>query len=114
MEDLLNKGYVTKAKPAEAQGKTWYLPHHAVHHPAKPGKVRVVFDCSAKYHGMSLNDKLLQGPDLTNFLIGVLTRFRQDPVAVMSDVEAMFHQVRVNPKDRSALRFFCWPMEIWI
>ena len=82
---------------------------HAVQHPAKPGKVRVVFDCSAKYHGKSLNDELLQGPDLTNSLVGVLTRFRQDSVAFMSDVQAMFHQVRVNPEDRSALRFLWWP-----
>ena len=50
MEDLMKRGYATKAQPAEVQGKTWYLPHHAVQHPAKPGKVRVVFDCSAKYH----------------------------------------------------------------
>ena len=109
MEDLIKRGYATKAQPVEVQGKTWYLPHHAVQHPAKPGKVRVVFDCSAKYHGKSLNDELLQGPDLTNSLVGVLTRFRQDSVAFMSDVEAMFHQVRVNPEDRSALRFLWWP-----
>ena len=109
IEDLLKKGYATKAPPDEVQGKTWYLPHHAVQHPAKPGKVRVVFDCSAKYRGMSLNDRLLQGPDLTNSLVGVLTRFRQDSAAFMSDVEAMFHQVRVNPKDCSALRFLWWP-----
>ena len=105
----LERRYATKAQPAEAQGKTWHLPHHAVQHPAKPGKVRVVFDCSAKYHGKSLDDELLQGPDLTNSLVGVLTRFHQEPVAFMSDVEAMFHQVRVNPEDHSALRFLSWP-----
>ena len=109
MEDLLKKGYSTKALPAEAHGKTWYVPHHAVQHPAKLGKVHVEFDCSAKYHNKSLKDELLQGPDLTNSLVGVLTRFRQDPVAFMSDVEAMFHQVRVYPKDRSALCFPWWP-----
>ena len=26
----------------------------------------------------------------------------------MSDVEAMFHQVRVNPEDHSVLRFLWW------
>ena len=64
---------------------------------------------TAKYRGKSLNDELLQGPDLTNSLVGLLTRFRQESVAFLSDVEAMFHQVRVNPEDRSALRFLWWP-----
>ena len=53
--------------------------------------------------------QLLQGPDLTNLLVGVLTRFRQEPVAFMSDVEVMFHQVRVRPSDCDALRFLWWP-----
>ena len=109
MEDLLQKGYAKEAPVYETTGKTWYLPHHAVFHPAKPGKVRVVFDCSAKYRGSSLNDQLLQGPDFTSSLIGVLTRFRQEKVALMSDVEAMFHQVNVKPDDCSALRFLWWP-----
>ena len=87
----------------------WYLPHHAVFHPQKPGKIRIVFDCSANNRGTSLNDQLLQGPDLTNSLVGVITRFRQDPVAFMCDNEAMFHQVRVRPTDCDALRFLWWP-----
>lgn len=105
IEDLLKRGYAKKAPANGIEGKTWYLPHHAVFHPAKPGKVRVVFDCSAKYLGSSLNEKLLQGPDLTNSLVGVLTRFREERIALMSDVEAMFHQVRVKPDDCNALRF---------
>ena len=109
VDDLLQKGYAKRAPSHDVPGKTWYLPHHAVFHPAKPGKVRVVFDCSAKYRGSSLNDKLLQGPDLTNSLVGVLMRFRQESVALMADVEAMFHQIRVKPGDCSALRFLWWP-----
>ena len=109
VDDLLQKGYAKRAPSHDVPEKTWYLPHHAVFHPAKPGKVRVVFDCSAKYRGSSLNDKLLQGPDLTNSLVGILMRFRQESVALMSDVEAMFHQVRVKPGDCSALRFRWWP-----
>lgn len=49
----------------------WYVPHHGIYHPHKPGKIRVVFDCSAKYQGKSLNDLLLSSPDLTNTLFGV-------------------------------------------
>ena len=48
---------------------------------------------------------MLQGPDL----LGVLLRFRQDAVAVTSDIEAMFHQVEVRSKDADALRFPWWP-----
>ena len=73
--------------------------------PNKPDKVRVVFDCPAVFHGTSLNDQLLLGPDLTNSLVGVLLRIRENPVAVMADIEAMFHQVRVTPNDYDALRF---------
>ncbi len=79
----------------------------------KPDKVRVVFDCAGKYHGESLNDKILQGPDLTNSLVGVLCRFRQEAVAVMADVEAMFHQVLVHPKDVNALQFLWYPHGEW-
>ncbi|KAI2644104.1 Isoleucine--tRNA ligase [Labeo rohita] len=46
----------------------WYIPHHRVYHPHKPGKICVVFDCSARFQETSLNDHLLTGPDLTNTL----------------------------------------------
>ena len=39
-------------------GKNWYLVHHGVRHKCK-GKLTVVFNCSLKYQGVSLNDKLL-------------------------------------------------------
>ena len=87
----------------------WYLPHHPVFHAQKPGKVRVVFDCAAKFKGTSLNDQLLQGPDLTNGLLGIIICFRQEPVAMVADVEGMFNQVQVAPNDCDALRFLWWP-----
>ena len=113
MNDMLKNGY---AETAPKESKTrWYLPHHGVYHPKKPGKIRVVFDCSAKYEDHSLNQHLLQGPDLTNSLIGVLCRFRQEPVAFACDIEGMFHQVRVNEEDRDYLRFLWWENgETWM
>ena len=80
-----------------------------VYHPKKPEKMRAVFDCSAKFSGTSLNDQLLQGPDLTNSLIGVLTHFRLEPVAFMGDIEAMFYQVRVPGAQCNFLCFLWWP-----
>ena len=110
--DMFDKGYAEEI-PQESYrpvtDKAWYIPHHGVYHPKKPEKIRVVFDCSAKFSGTSLNDQLLQGPDLTNSLVGVLTRFRQEPVAFMRDIEAMFYQVQVPPKQRDFLRFLWWP-----
>ena len=46
--------------------------------------------------------------DLTNQIVGVLTRFHEEPVAIMGDIESMFHQVMVPREDRSSLRFLSW------
>ncbi|XP_070569421.1 uncharacterized protein [Ptychodera flava] len=95
MADIIEKGYAIQVPNDELDrddGKVWYIPHHGVYHPKKPEKIRVVFDCSAKFQGVSLNNLLLQGPDLTDNLLGVLLRFRQEPIALMADIEAMFHQ----------------------
>ena len=111
MDDLLTNDHARKVQSKDngPLGTQWYLPHHPVFHPQKPGEVRVVFDCSAKYHGTSLNGLLLQGPDLTNTLVGVLTRFREEPIALTADIEKMFYQVRVPSTDCDALRFLWWP-----
>ena len=71
--------------------------------------LRVVFDCSARYQGESLNDHLLQGPDLMSKLTGVLITFREEKIAVMADVEKMFYQVKVTEPDQNYLRFLWWP-----
>ena len=112
INEIINKGYAEKVPKESIEvdpGRVWYIPHHGVYHPKKPEKIRVVFDCSAKFAGTSLNDQLLQGPDLTNSLVGVLTRFQQEPVAFMGDIEAMFYQVLVPAEQRDFLRFLWWP-----
>ena len=106
--EMLKEGHAELAVDAAKPGEVYYIPHHGVYHPRKPDKLRVVFDCSAKYQGHSLNDYLLSGPDLTNNLFGVLCRFRRHPIAVMCDIEKMFHQFHVSPKDRDYLRFLWW------
>ena len=68
----------------------------------------MVFDAAAKSDGTSLNDQLYQGPDLANSLTGALIRFREEEIAFTADLEAMFHQVKVLPRDADALRFLWW------
>ena len=107
MEEMMERGDAKKIPPEGPHNEpAWYIPHHGVYHPKKPEKIRVVFDCSAKCQGTSLNDHLLQGPDLTNGLTGVIIRFRQERIAFMCDEEKMFHQFRVDKKDHDYLRFF--------
>lgn len=109
MKEILDRGDAEKVPAGELDISTsWYIPHHGVYHPKKPDKVRVVFDCSARYQGTCLNDHLLQGPDLINPLIGVLCRFRQEPIAFTCDVEKMYHQFRVSRQHQDYLRFLWW------
>ncbi|XP_056441197.1 uncharacterized protein LOC130378470 isoform X2 [Gadus chalcogrammus] len=108
MEETISNGDAEPA-PVSSEGDiVWYIPHHGVYHPRKPDKLRVVFDCSAKFRGISLNDTLLTGPDLTNSLVGVLCRFRKEAMAVTCDIEKMFHQFSVSPEFRNYLRFLWW------
>ena len=108
MNKIISKGHASKVddKTSESSsGKAWYLPHFPIYHPQKPDQVRVVFDCSDTFEGESLNKHLLQGPDLMNKLVGVLTRFRQEEIAITCDVEQMFHNFMVSETHRDYLRF---------
>lgn len=109
MNDIISRGDAEKVPQPELDNQpAWYIPHHGVYHPHKPGKIRVVFDCSARFQETSLNDHLLTGPDLTNTLVGVLCRFRKGPIAIMCDVERMFHQFHVAKEHQDYLRFLWW------
>ena len=101
MENLIERGYarkLTEEQAAPRSGKTWYLPHHGVFHPQTRDKIRVVFDAAAMQVGVSLNNQLHQSPDLANSWLGVLSRFRQYPIALVADIEGMFNQVKGAPR----------------
>ena len=75
------------------------LPHFPVVRMDKTTtKVRIVFDCSDKYDGISLNDVIYTGPKLQRELIDVLIRFRRNPVAVTCDIK------EIAESDRSKSR----------
>ena len=109
MQKYLDAGHVepVQADDQGTPGLVYYLNIFQVYQPIKD-KVRLVFDSSASYQGSSLNDALLQGPDVTNRLIGVLLRFRLRRVGFAADVECMFHAFHVSPEHRDVLRFFWW------
>lgn len=105
MHNMLQKGHAELAPPLSIDEERWYLPTFGVYHPKKPKKIRVVFDSSAQYNGISLNDVLLTGPDLNNTLLGVLIRFRREASAFTADIEQMFYCFWVREEDRNFLRF---------
>lgn len=81
MSELVAKGYARRVHLNQVipEDSVVYTPPRCI-----PNKIRVVFDCSAQFKGLSLNSMLYKGPDLTNSLVGVLTRFREDRIAVMA------------------------------
>ena len=94
LNDYINKGNAVKLSLEEA--------NHGVINVNKPGKVRVVFDAAAQFDKTCLNEKLLKGPDYLNKLIGILLRFRRQPYAVISDIEQIYHQIKVAENDQDA------------
>ncbi|XP_035206847.1 uncharacterized protein LOC118181766 [Stegodyphus dumicola] len=78
---------------------SFYLPHHSV--PDKNGdKFRVVFDGSAKSSsGISLNEKLMVGPQLQTDLTTLIIRFRIHRIAITADIEKMYRQIILKDAD---------------
>lgn len=104
MQKLFDHKHVEVALPVYEEEEVWYLPVFGVYHPRKPDQIRGVFDSSATFRGLSLNDVLMSGPDLNNSLLGVLIRFRKEPVAITADIQQMFHCFYVRPdQDRKSV-----------
>ncbi|XP_046556736.1 uncharacterized protein LOC124265959 [Haliotis rubra] len=104
IQELVDKDYVQIINESEAASTTesWFIPHHVIR---QHEKYRLVFNCSYEYSGQALNNHLLPGSNLCSSLLGVFLRFRQKPVAISGDIQAMFHQIRLLPEDRCLLRF---------
>ncbi|XP_033755669.1 uncharacterized protein LOC117338425 [Pecten maximus] len=105
MGKILANRHAELAPPLDTDEECWFLPIFGVYH-KKKGQIRIVFDSSATFQGVSLNSVLLQGPDLSNSLLGILMRFRKEHIAITADIQQMFFQFRVHEEDRNFLRFF--------
>jgi hypothetical protein len=109
VNQLVEKGYARLATEEDLKTKwkrVWYCPMFVVVNKNKdPPKPRCVMDTAAKANKMSLNSNLLPGPDNLASLMGGLTRFREQSIAVNGDVKEMFHQVRINLSDQQCQRF---------
>ncbi|XP_055619147.1 uncharacterized protein LOC129764254 [Toxorhynchites rutilus septentrionalis] len=86
-----------------------YLPHHPVlKESSSTTKLRVVFDGSSKTStGFSLNQALQVGPTVQDDLLTLIIRFRKYPIALVADIEKMYRQVLLDPRD-TPLQRICW------
>ncbi|KAB5567602.1 hypothetical protein PHYPO_G00234660 [Pangasianodon hypophthalmus] len=85
---------LTKDIIANWKGPVWYVSHlvapnsHSVTTP-----VRLVWNSSQKFKGISMNDLLLKEPDVLNPIRAVLLRFRRGVHAALSDIKKMYNSV---------------------
>ena len=106
INQYIEKGYIRKVGDQEKTKTKWLLPHFPVIRPEKETtKTRIVFDASAKYDGVSLNDVIYQGPKLQQDLFDVLLRFRRYPVAVVCDIAEMYLRIGIASEDKPYHRF---------
>ena len=70
MDETITRGDAEKV-PQKDIGKApaWYIPHHGVYHPQKPGKICVVFDCFARFKETCLNDSSSPEPLKSNHIL---------------------------------------------
>ena len=57
IDNYISSGFARKLSEEElnkVSNTHWYLPHHPVTSPTKPGKVRTVFDAAAECEGTRL------------------------------------------------------------
>ncbi|XP_055543002.1 uncharacterized protein LOC129728580 [Wyeomyia smithii] len=89
--------------------KRCFLPHHpVVKEESTTTKLRVVFDASCRTStGISVNEALLVGPVIQQDLRSIVLRCRMRRIMLVSDVEKMFRQIRINPAD-APLQSILW------
>lgn len=87
MQKMIDSRHAEIAPVLQEGQECWYLPSFGIYHPKKPEHIRIVFDSSAQFDRISLNNVLLKGPDLNNDLLGVLIRFRKEKIAVTADIQ---------------------------
>ncbi|XP_065094995.1 uncharacterized protein LOC135716231 [Ochlerotatus camptorhynchus] len=86
--------------------KSYYLPHHGVvKEDSTTTKLRVVFDAScATTSGVSLNDLLLDAPNINTEIFDIMMEFRFFEVVFTADAVKMYRQVLTHPDNRDYLR----------
>ena len=109
IHDMLNRKVAIKLTDEVLKsysGPVHYISHHEVlKEDSSSTPCRIVFNSSAKFNGVSLNDFWAKGPDVMNNMLGILLRFREGCVALAGDIKKMYHSVHLSELDQHTHRF---------
>ncbi|XP_073797048.1 uncharacterized protein [Danio rerio] len=109
VHDMLKRGAATKLTKQvieEWKGPVWYVSHLVAPNPhSTTTPVRLVWNSSQKFKGLSMNDLLLKGPDVLNPIRAVLLRFRKGVFAALGDIKKMYNSVWLEEREVHLHRF---------
>ncbi|XP_054911875.1 uncharacterized protein LOC129376308 isoform X3 [Poeciliopsis prolifica] len=87
-------------------GPVWYVSHLIAPNPhSVTTPVRLVWNSSQKFKGISMNDLLRKGPDVLNQIRAVLLRFREGAYAALGDIKKMYNSVWLEEREVHLHRF---------
>ena len=117
IQDMLDRNVARLISDDELKswtGPKFYISHLAVKNPrSQSTPVRIVFNSSQMFKGISLNSVLAKGPDAyLNNLLGLLLRWREGAVAVVGDIKKMFHSVHLETTEQHCHRFLWRDLEV--
>ena len=110
IQDMVDRGAARKLSEDEIctwKGPIFYISHLAVSNPkSKSTPVRIVFNSSQTWQGVSLNGCLAKGPDsYRNSVLAILLRWREEAEALVGDIRKMFHSVHLEQLEQHCHRF---------
>ncbi|XP_070068068.1 uncharacterized protein [Drosophila takahashii] len=105
IQEYLDLNHMREVPPTH-DSACYYLPHHAVLKPeSTTTKLRVVFNASSPSdNGVSLNDILHAGPVLQSDLTIQILKWRYFRFVYSADIEKMYRQIWVDPKQTAFQR----------
>ena len=110
-QDFIKRGIFKEIDDEEIKnyiGPVRYVSHHEVFKEESTSTpVRIVLNSSLRFHGLSLNDILMKGPNSLSDLFSIQLKFRTYQCALIGDIQKMYHSIQTTERERH-LRRVLW------
>ncbi|KAL0165741.1 hypothetical protein M9458_037585, partial [Cirrhinus mrigala] len=88
------------------KGAVWWVSHLIAPNPhSATTPIRLVWNSSQEFGGVSMNSILLKGPDVLNPIRAVLLRFREGEHAAIGDITKMYNSIWLEEQEVHVHRF---------